>query len=99
MIQVSAVPDFGGGFVVNVDIGALETVNGLFRVAHHKDGMVFILQENFPENVPLQLVRVLEFVDDGVIVLGAQFLAEPASFGFLAAFAVRIFGKYGCVYR
>ena len=58
-------------FLIDVHIGTLETVNGLFRVAYDEN---FI--ENFAENVPLQLVRVLEFVDDGVCVLRVQPVLE-----------------------
>ena len=78
VFQVLAVANLLGGLVVNVYIGTLETVDGLLGVAHHENGMVVGFQENFLENVPLQLVRVLEFVDDGVAVLFAESVAKLA---------------------
>ena len=73
-------------FLVDVYIGALEAVNGLFRVAYDKN-----LVENGAENIPLQLVCVLEFVDDGVVVLRTKSCLE---WGFVLAFV-----KYGLMDR
>ena len=56
-------------FLIDVHVGALETVNRLLGIAHDKN-----LVENGTENIPLQLVCVLKFVNDGVCVL----CAEPA---------------------
>ena len=54
-------------FLIDIHVGTLETVNRLLGVAHDKN-----LVENGAENIPLQLVRVLEFVNDGVRVLRTE---------------------------
>ena len=72
--------------LIDVHVGTLETVNGLFWVAYDEN-----LVEYRTENIPLQLVRVLEFIDDGVCVLRAEPVFKRR---FSAAFV-----KNGAVYR
>ena len=68
---------------IDVDIGTLETVNGLLGIPHHKYGMlgnhfefririVVIRQKYFAENIPLQLVRILELIDNRKLILGTE---------------------------
>ena len=70
MHEVNFLADFACRLLVHVHVGALETVDGLLGVAYHE------VQEHIAEDIPLQLVRVLEFVDDGVGVLRAESFLE-----------------------
>ena len=58
----------GPGGQVGVDVGAPEAVDRLLRVADEEDAPVPAGHEEAPEDPPLQGVRVLEFVHQGIFV-------------------------------
>ena len=72
-------PDFGDGLFVDVEVCALERIDGLLGVAYHQNVVLPVVgfDKNFFEDIPLECVRVLEFVNDGV----PEFLPEGANQG------------------
>ena len=82
-------PDFADSFFIDAEVCALERIDGLLGVAYDQDVVqpVIGFKENLFEDVPLERVRILELVDDGV----PEFLPEGANQG-------RIFDHDGVVH-
>ena len=76
--------NFGDGMAVNINIRALERKDGLFRITHDHyvvfTASAFLrnIQENRLENVPLQLVRVLKFINNRIAVSFTELFDKPA---------------------
>lgn len=69
------------GFEVGCDVGSSKGVDGLFGVADDEESIFWGFKKQTSEDVPLDFVGVLEFVDERKFILFAQHVDEEFGVG------------------